>query len=96
MIPLLKYTILFIYHCLLLIIIAFFLPIIVLIIIFKSQVQALQVTGNPFSTNLPLLHPLKTSENRRFYYLFKGHNSGTLVENVLKCLFRCLVVVFYS
>ena len=33
---------------------------------------------NSFSTNVPLLYPLKTSENRR------GYRSGTLIENGLK------------
>ena len=35
---------------------------------------------NPFSTNVPLLYPLKTSENRRFFDVF----SGKLLENGLK------------
>ena len=38
---------------------------------------------NPFSTNAPLLHPLKTSENLRFSHLIKGYRSGTLVQNGL-------------
>ena len=37
---------------------------------------------NPFSTNVPLLYPLKTSENRKFS-VFRGYRSGTLVENGL-------------
>ena len=36
---------------------------------------------NPFSTNVPLLYPLKTSENFRFSDVFRGYRSGTLVEN---------------
>ena len=44
---------------------------------------------NPFSTNVPLLYPLKTSENRRFSNVFRGYRSGTLVENGLsEPLFR--------
>ena len=39
---------------------------------------------NPFPTNVPLLCPLKTSENRRFSDVFRGHRSGALVENRLK------------
>ena len=38
---------------------------------------------NPFSTNVPLLYPLKTSENRRFS-VFSGYRRETLVENGLK------------
>ena len=35
----------------------------------------------PFLTNVPLLYPLKTSENLR--YVFMGYRSGTLVDNSL-------------
>ena len=38
---------------------------------------------NPFLTNVPLLYPLKTSENSRFSAIFRGYRSGTLVENGL-------------
>ena len=38
---------------------------------------------NPFSANVPLLYPLKISENRRFS-VFRGYRNGTLVENWLK------------
>ena len=38
---------------------------------------------NPFSTNVPLLYSLKTSENRRLSDVFRGYRSGTLVENGL-------------
>ena len=38
---------------------------------------------NPFSTNAPLLYPLKTSENRKFFDVLRGYRSGTLVENEL-------------
>ena len=38
---------------------------------------------NPFSSNVPLLYPLKTSENFRFSDVFRGYRSGTLVENRL-------------
>ena len=38
---------------------------------------------NPFSTNAPLLYPLKTSKNHRFSEVFRGYRSGTLVENGL-------------
>ena len=33
----------------------------------------------PFSTNVPLLYPLKTSENRKFSDIFRGYRSRTLV-----------------
>ena len=39
---------------------------------------------NPFSTNVLLLYPLNTSENRRFSNVFRGYRSETLVENGLK------------
>ena len=39
---------------------------------------------NPFSTNVSLLYPLKTSENLWFSDVFRGYGSGTLVENGLK------------
>ena len=38
---------------------------------------------NPFSTNVPLLYPLKTSENLRFSDVFRGYRSRALVENGL-------------
>ena len=38
---------------------------------------------NSFSTNVPLLYPLKTLENLRFSDVFRGYRSGTLVENEL-------------
>ena len=43
------------------------------------------ITINPFSTNVPLLYSLKTSENRWFSDVFSGYRSGTLVENGLLC-----------
>ena len=36
---------------------------------------------NPFSTNVPLLCPLKTSENRGFSDVFREYRSGALIEN---------------
>ena len=39
---------------------------------------------NPFSTNVPLLYPLKTSENLRWFSdVFRGYRSWTLTENGL-------------
>ena len=40
---------------------------------------------NTFSTNVPSLYPLKTSENRRFSDVFRGYRIGTLVENGVMC-----------
>ena len=40
---------------------------------------------NSFSTNVPLLYRLKTSENLRFS-VFRGYISGSLVENRLKSM----------
>ena len=55
---------------------------------------------NPFSTSAPLLHPLKTSENRRFSDVFRGYRSGTLVENGLTITLImdivCVCVCLYS
>ena len=41
---------------------------------------------NLFSTNVPLLYPLKTSENRRLSDVFKGYRSRTSVENGLNMI----------
>ena len=38
---------------------------------------------NPFSTNVPLLHPLKTSVTLRFSDVFRGYRSRILVKNGL-------------
>ena len=46
---------------------------------------------NPFSTNVPLLYPLKTTENLRVFYVFKGYKSRTLVGNGFHC---CKAIVF--
>ena len=45
---------------------------------------------NPFSTNVPLLYSLKTSENGRLSDVFRGYRSGTLVENGLINYSFCL------
>ena len=36
---------------------------------------------NPYSTNVRLLYPLKTSENFWFLIFFRVYRSGTLVED---------------
>ena len=46
---------------------------------------------NPFSSNVPLLYQLKTSENLRYSDIFKRYRSGTLVENGLS-MFREVVI----
>ena len=38
---------------------------------------------NPFSTNVPHLYPVKTSENQKFSDVFSRYKSETLVENGL-------------
>ena len=38
---------------------------------------------NPFSTNVSFLYPLKILQNIRFPDVFRGHRSGTWVENGL-------------
>ena len=38
---------------------------------------------NPFSTNIPLLYPLKTLENWKISDVFWGHRKRTLFENGL-------------
>ena len=43
--------------------------------------QALLFDVNPFSTYVPLLYPLKTSENLSLSDVFRGYRSGILVEN---------------
>ena len=47
----------------------------------------------PFSTNVPLLYPLKTSENLRFTDVFRGYRSGTLVESGLSFKFFCVSIL---
>ena len=54
-----------------------------LAIINTFQANILNYSSNPFSTNIPLLYPLKRSENLRFSDVFRGYRSGTFVENGL-------------
>ena len=42
-----------------------------------------KIPFNAFSTNVPLLKPLKTSENWKFPDVFREYRSGTFVENGL-------------
>ena len=53
-----------------------------------TLVKLKDIVFNPFSTNVPLLYPLKISENLRFS-VFRGYRYGTLVENGLKILKPC-------
>ena len=39
---------------------------------------------NPFSTNDPLLYPLKATENLRFSDVFRWYRMGTIAEDGLK------------
>ena len=47
----------------------------------ETLVQWTKCDINPFSTNVPRLYPLKTSENLRLSDVFRGYRSRTLVEN---------------
>ena len=54
------------------------------------------VAINPFSTNVPLLYPLKSSENLRFSDIFRAYKSGTLVENgLIKSISKSCSQVFH-
>ena len=50
--------------------------------IFYYEKQILKIRS-PIFNNVPLLYPLKTSENRRFSDVFRGYRSRTLVESGL-------------
>ena len=50
----------------------------------RSAVNVQNDIINPFSTNVALPYPLKTSEYPRFSNVLRGYRSGTLVENGLK------------
>ena len=39
---------------------------------------------NQFLANVPILYPLKTPENQRFFGVFRGYKMGTLARNGLK------------
>ena len=39
---------------------------------------------NPLQANVPILYPLKMSENQRFSDVFRGYKKGTLAWNGLK------------
>ena len=54
--------------------------------IFATNKQSIKLSKwliNPFSINVPLLYPVKTSENPRVFDVFKGYATGTLLENGL-------------
>ena len=53
-----------------------------------------KIISYPFSTIVPLLYLLQTSENRRFFDVFKGYRSGTLFENGL-AFSRCNSSLIY-
>ena len=50
----------------------------------RSAVNVQNDIINPFSTNVALPYPLKTSEYPRFSNVLRGYRSGTLAENGLK------------
>ena len=50
---------------------------------FEIQNEIIDGILNPFLTNVPLLYPLKISENRVSSYAFRGYRGVTLVENWL-------------
>ena len=41
---------------------------------------------NPFPVNVPILYPLKTPENQKFFGVFRGYKMGTLARNELNDL----------
>ena len=43
---------------------------------------------NPFSTNVPLLYLVKTSENLHFFYFYRADRCGTLAEKGLILVLR--------
>lgn len=54
--------------------------------IFATNKQSIKLSKwliNPFSVNVPLLYPVKTSENPRVFDVFRGCTRGTLLENGL-------------
>ena len=51
---------------------------------------------NPFPTNVPLVYPVKTSENLRFSDFFKGYTNETSVENGLIIWFLFLEIKQYQ
>ena len=44
---------------------------------------------NPFLANVPILYPLKTLENQRFFAIFRGYDMRTLPRNGLNSLIKC-------
>ena len=55
-------------------------------IVFRNVLRTYQMDDSnlkPFSSNVPLLYPLKTSENLRFSDVFIGYRGETLVKNGL-------------
>ena len=51
----------------------------------------------PYSPNVTFLHPLKTSENRRFSDVFRGYRNVTLGEyGLISLLTEAIGVEFYN
>ena len=51
---------------------------------------------NTFPTNVPILYPLKTPENRRLSVVFRRYKIEILVRNVLMKQFLSLLAEFYE
>ena len=49
----------------------------------------LGLSFNPFLINVPILHPLKTTENFRFSSVFRGYKIGTLASSLLQAMSIC-------
>ena len=52
--------------------------------LFTGNIRTKILSFNPFVASIPILYPLKTPENQRFFSVFRGYNKmGTLVTNGL-------------
>ena len=51
-------------------------------------------TINPFLANIPILYPLKTTENSTFSVVFRGYKMGTLARN--RIILRNILILRYS
>ena len=53
-------------------------------LLLKGVIEKIQNEFNSFPSNVPLIYPLKASENLRISDVFRGYIIGTLVENGLR------------
>ena len=51
---------------------------------------------NPFPANVPILYPLKTTENQRFSVVFRGYKMGTLAANGLNIFWFKNILILKS